>query len=184
MEKVKDHLKQYKELLIPPKSGDIIKGKVIEKTKKGLFLEIGNYKVGLISKEDLSASGKDISKIDEGEEISAKIINLEGKNDFIRLSLKEASKDLTWEKLQGLNDKREKILLKVIRANKGGLIFNFNGIQGFLPASQLSKEHYPKVDNPTPERIFQELKKFVGKEMKLRVINSDVKRQKLIFSEE
>jgi len=53
MKKVKDYLQAYKDLLIPPRVGDIIKGKVIEKTKNGVFLELGNYKIGLIKKEDL-----------------------------------------------------------------------------------------------------------------------------------
>ena len=183
MRKVKNHLKDYKEFLIPPKLGEIVKGKVIEKTKKGILLEIGNYKVGLVPKEDLNISGKNISEIKKGEEISAKVLCLEGKDNLVKLSLKEAEKDLTWKKLQELSEKREKIALTVFGANKGGLIFNFHGIQGFLPASQLSRENYPKVENPTPEKIFQELKKFVGEEMEIKVLTADSRRQKLIFSE-
>ena len=183
MKKVKDYLQAYKDLLIPPRVGDIIKGKVIEKTKNGVFLELGNYKIGLIKKEDLDVSGKSLSKIEKGEEILAKITNLNNKDDFVELSLGEANKDLIWKKLQDLSDEREQILLSVAGANKGGLIFNFHGIQGFLPASQLSREHYPKIENPTPERIFKELKKFVGQEIKVKIISIDSRREKLILSE-
>jgi len=183
MKKVKNHLQAYKDLLILPKVGDIIKGKVIEKTKNGVFLELGNYKIGLIRKEDLDISGKSLSKIEKREEILAKIINLNNKDNFVELSLKEANRDLIWEKLQDLSDNKEKISLNVLGANKGGLIFNFHGVQGFLPASQLSREHYPKIENPTPERIFQELKKFVGQEMKVKIIGIDPRKQKLILSE-
>ena len=183
MKKIKNHLKEYKDFLIPPKVGDIIEGKVIEVTKKGVLMEIDNYKIGFIPKNDLSIGGKDISKIERGSKISAKIITLDGKDNLVELSLKEANKDLTWRKLQDLSEKKEKISLKVAGANKGGLIFNFHGVQGFLPASQLSKEHYPKIDNPTPQRVFQELKKFVGQEMEVKIISVDAKKEKLIFSE-
>jgi len=183
MAEIKNHLQGYKELLSPPKTGEIIKGKVIEKAKSCIILELGNYKIGLIKKEDLNAAGEDISKIKEGEEISAKIIKLDNKDNLVELSLREANKDLTWKKLQDLSEKREKIPLKVVGANKGGLIFNLSGIQGFLPASQLSKEHYPRIENPIPDKILQELKKFVGQELKVKIITVDSKRQKLIFSE-
>lgn len=182
MKKPKNHLKEYNDFLVPPKAGDIVKGRVIEQIKKGVLVEIGNYKIGLINKEDLNS--QDIFKIKKGEEISAKVVDINGKDDLVNLSLREANKDLAWRQLQELTEKKEKISLRVISANRGGLILNFQGIQGFLPASQLSRENYPKIDDPTPEKILQELKKFVGQEMKVKVINADHRKRKLIFSEE
>ncbi|MFH0987684.1 MAG: S1 RNA-binding domain-containing protein [Patescibacteria group bacterium] len=183
MKKVKIHLQEYRDLLIPPKVGEIVKGKVIDKVKNGILLEIGNYKIGIIKKNDLSAAGENLSKMEKGKEIMAKIIDLDNKDNLVELSLREASKDLTWENLQELNDKKGTVLLKAVGANKGGLIFNYSGMQGFLPASQLSRKNYPKVESPTPDKIYQELKKFIGKEMELKVISADPRRQKLIFSE-
>ncbi len=99
------------------------------------------------------------------------------------MSLRAATEDMVWNDLQKLQDKNETIKLKVMSANKGGLMFNFQGIPGFMPVSQLSKEKYPKLDNPTPDKIFQEVKKFVGQEMELKVITVDKFKKKLIFKE-
>ncbi len=183
MKKQKNHLQDYKDFLKPPKEGDIIKGVVIGKEKEGIFLDLLNYKTGVLKKEDLRFSGENISKIKIGDEFSVKIIGQENKKGLIPVSLRAATEDMVWNDLQKLQDKNETIKLKVMSANKGGLMFNFQGIPGFMPVSQLSKEKYPKLDNPTPDKIFQEVKKFVGQEMELKVITVDKFKKKLIFKE-
>lgn len=183
MFKTKNHLQEYKEFLNPPRPGEVVKGKVLEKTKEGVLLDLEGYKIGLVKKEDLNLCGKSLSKIKKGEEIFVKIIDLDNKNNIVEVSLKEAQMDLAWQKFQELVEKGEKFSLKVAGANRGGLIFNISGVQGFLPASQLSRKNYPKIENPTPDKVFEELKKFVGKEMKVKILRADPKRGKLIFSE-
>lgn len=183
MKKIKNHFQKYKDFLKPPKAGDIIKGEVIKKTAAGVFLSLENFKTGIIKRKDLSHDSENIPKIKIGEELMVKIADIENEEGFVGLSLKEASKDLAWRNFRELNEKKEEIPLKVAGANKGGLVFNLSGFQGFLPASQLSREHYPRIENPTPERIFEELKKLVGKEMKVIVIKVDPRNEKLILSE-
>lgn len=183
MLKTKNHFQEYKEFLNPPKPGQVVKGKVLEKTKDGALLDLEGYKIGLVKKEDLNLCGKNLSKVKKGEEIFVKIIDLDNKNNIVEVSLKEAQEDLVWQRLRELSEKGEKFSLKVAGANRGGLIFNISGVQGFLPASQLSRENYPKIENPTPDKIFEELRKFIGKEIKLKILRADQKREKLILSE-
>jgi len=183
MNKSKTHFQKYKELLKPPKIGDIVKGKVIQKTVKGILLDLENFKTGRIKKEDLISYGKDSMKLENGDEVMVKIVGLEDEEGIIEVSLKEAERELNWRKLEDLRKKQEEISLKVVGANTGGLLFNVYGIQGFLPASQLSKEHYPKIEEPTPEKVLEELKKFVGKEMKVKIINLDPATHRLVLSE-
>jgi ribosomal protein S1 len=99
------------------------------------------------------------------------------------LSLREATEDLNWKKLEELNKKGEKLSLKVYGANKGGLIFNVSGLQGFLPASQLSAKHYPKLENPSPDKVFEKLKELIGEEIEVKIITLDPKKARLILSE-
>jgi len=179
----KRHFQEYKELLRPPRPGSIVKGKVIGKTRRGVFVDIEGYKTGRIPLLDIKEAGKDPDEIKVGEEISAKIIELEGRDGFVTLSLKKAYEDLNWQKLQELQEKGEEIEAKVMSANKGGLIFQVYGIQGFLPASQLSPSHYPKLKDPTPEKVYEKLKKFVGKKMKIKILTVEPKKGKLIFTE-
>jgi small subunit ribosomal protein S1 len=64
--------------------------------------------------------------------------------------------------------------------NRGGLLVNFNGLNGFIPGSQLSFTRRSDVNGTTPEERFNE---FVGEEIELRVIEVDQERRRLIFSE-
>lgn len=110
---------------------------------------------------------------------------LEAENDdgFVELSLKAANKQTAWEELKDLLQKQETISTKIIKANKGGLMVEVKGIAGFLPVSQLSYEHYPRIEDGDKMKILNELNKFVGKEMNVRIIDLDQEQQKLIVSE-
>lgn len=181
--KIKRHLQDYKDFLKPPKEGEIIKGTIIEISGGDVYLDLENYKTGVAKKEDLRCGGEDAPEIKEGEELMVKIVGPEKKSGFIPVSLSEARKDMVWDDLLKTKEKKKVLKLKVISANKGGLLFNVSAIQGFLPVSQLSKKNYPKIEDPTPEKIFQKLQEFVGKEMKVQVITVDKERGKLIVKE-
>jgi small subunit ribosomal protein S1 len=73
--------------------------------------------------------------------------------------------------------------LAVTDANKGGLMLSWQGISGFLPASQLKTEHYPRVTDGDKDRILEELRKFVGQKITVAIIGASPKEGKLIFSE-
>ena len=73
--------------------------------------------------------------------------------------------------------------LPIADANKGGLIINWQGIPGFLPASQLGPDHYPRVPDGDKDKIFVELKKLIGTKIEVMVITANPKEQKLIFAE-
>ncbi|MDQ5969264.1 MAG: hypothetical protein QG579_421, partial [Patescibacteria group bacterium] len=73
--------------------------------------------------------------------------------------------------------------LPIQEANKGGLILSWQGISGFLPASQLKTEHYPRVTDGDKDRILEELKKLVGQKISVAIIGAAPKEGKLIFSE-
>jgi small subunit ribosomal protein S1 len=62
-------------------------------------------------------------------------------------------------------------------------MIELNGITGFLPVSQLSYEHYPRVEDGDKNKILQELNKFVNRDLDVRVLDVDPSQQKLIVSE-
>jgi len=71
----------------------------------------------------------------------------------------------------------------VAAANRGGLMISVREISGFLPVSQLSYDHYPRVEDGDKNKILQELNKFVNKELDVKIIDLDPGQQKLIVSE-
>ena len=88
-----------------------------------------------------------------------------------------------WEEAEDADNKKTIFELPVKAANKGGLILEWQEIQGFLPSSQLKAEHYPRVEDGNKERILEELQKFVGEKMSVCILSVYPKEGKLIFSE-
>ncbi len=166
-----------------PKVGDIVEGKVIEKGAKSLFLDLGILGVGVISEKEYKESGQSIKELKIGDIIFAKITDLENKNEYVELSLREAGKDLNWTKLQEKMKNKELVEVVISEANRGGLLARLYEIPAFLPVSQLSPEHYPRVKDGDKEKIFEELKKFIGKTLKVQVIAAEPQEEKLIISE-
>src|SRR3989344_5797804 len=69
------------------------------------------------------------------------------------------------------------------KMNKGGIILEWQGLQGFLPASQLKTEHYPRIDDGDKNKILDELRKLTGTKLSVSIIAAVPKENKLIFSE-
>ena len=110
-------------------------------------------------------------------------MELENDEGYRELSLKQAQLTTAWEDIRERKEKGEVIGTTILNINKGGLIVEVNGIQGFLPLSQLAPEHYPKVADGNKDKILEELKKLVGQKLEVYLINADPKEGMLIFSE-
>lgn len=168
---------------ILPKTNQIVKGAVIEIGKNTVFVDLGPFGTGVILGREIKENQATIKKLKPGDEIFAMVLELENEDGFIELSLRAADKKNTWDELKELMQKQEPVLTKITKANKGGLMIEIKGIPGFLPVSQLSYEHYPRIENGDKNKILNELNKFVGKEISLKIIDLDPEQQKLIVSE-
>jgi small subunit ribosomal protein S1 len=118
-----------------------------------------------------------------GDTITAKVVDAESEEGYIEISLREARQALIWGEAEEAVNSKVLFELPIKDANKGGLILEWQGIAGFLPASQLAPEHYPRVSDGDKEQIFSELKKLIGTSISVSMITANPKEQKLIFSE-
>jgi small subunit ribosomal protein S1 len=169
--------------LRPPKIGEIVEGKIIAKERGALFLDLGAIGTGIIYGKEFSEAKTALRSLKIGDNVFAKVVDLENEDGYIELSISQAGRELTWENLKQKKEKKEIILVKILGANKGGLLAELLGVQAFLPVSQLSAEHYPKVEEGDAAKILKELQKFVGQELKVQVFDLDQKTGKLILSE-
>ena len=165
------------------KSGDIIEGVVLEKKRNQIFVDLGIRGTGIIYGREFYEASDIIKNMKIGDTITGKIVDTDNEKGFVELSLKEAGKEKNWADLRKLMEEGVLMTLKATEANKGGLILETSGIKGFLPVSQLSMKHYPRVEGGEKEKIFHELQKFIGQEMKVKVIDVNPSEEKLIFSE-
>lgn len=167
----------------PPGVDDVIEGKVIGIEKSKVYIDIPPFGTGIIYGREYINARDIIKKINVGDSVAGKVISLGNKDGYIEISLKEARQALIWSEAEDAIRDKKIFELPVSEANKGGLILTWQGISGFLPASQLKTEHYPRVADGDKDRILEELKKLVGQKISVAIIGASPKEGKLIFSE-
>ena len=165
------------------KISDLIEGQVLEREGAKLFLDLGIFGTGIIYGQEYQNARELIKNLKPEDKVTAKIVELENENGFVELSLKEAGSEMVWKEAKELKESQEALNLKVVEANKGGVVLEWRGIKGFLPASQLKASHYPRVEGGEKEKIFDELRKLVGEAISVTILDFDPKENKLIFSE-
>jgi small subunit ribosomal protein S1 len=167
----------------PLSIGEVVEGKVILIEKNRVYVDLQPYGTGLIFGKEFIVARDVIKKINAGDIVSAKIVEISNKEGYIELSLKEARQALIWDEAEKAIKEKTVFEIPIQEANKGGLMLSWQGITGFLPASQLKSEHYPKVLDGDKDKIFDELKKLVGRKISVAIITASPKEGKLIFSE-
>lgn len=168
---------------MPPKVGDLIEGTVSAVGRARVYVELTPFGTGLIYGREYMNARDILRKVSVGDTIAAKIVDAGNEDGYIELSLKEARQALIWSDAENAQKKQTIMHLPVKEANKGGLIIEWQGISGFLPASQLSAEHYPRVEDGDKDKILTALNDLIGKLLSVIIITADQKEGKLIFSE-
>lgn len=166
-----------------PEVDSLVEGAVILVDKSSVYVDLAPWGTGIIYGREFINAKDVINKVSIGDVIKAKIVDAENEDGYVELSLKEAKQALAWSEAEKAIKQKTVLTLEVKDANKGGLILEWQGIQGFLPASQLKPEHYPRVLDSDKDKILKELKKLVGEKISVTIISTLPKEGKLIFSE-
>jgi ribosomal protein S1 len=169
MELIKEIFEQNQNLK-PLKVGDIVEGKVVAKKAFAIYLDLGIFGTGIIYGKEFKQAKNELKKIKIGEKILAKIVDLENEEGYVELSVAGASKEIALAVLRKKKETGEKIKVKILGANKGGLLTKISGASAFLPVSQLALENYPQVENGDSQKILDHLRNFVGKEMEVKIL--------------
>ena len=166
-----------------PKLGDVVEGTIIEIGSNAVYLDLGPLGTGIVLGKEIKDGLGASDHIKVGDTVSATVMDLENEDGYVELSVREASIERAWLDLEEKQVKEDVFSTKILDANKGGLIIEVNGITGFLPVSQLSSEHYPRVEEGEKSKILEKLRSYIGTEMQVKVIDTDKEGGKLIVSE-
>ena len=159
--------------------GETVDGTVLSVKKHEILIDLGPLGVGLVPRREVSLS----KNYNVGDSVIASVIDAELEDGYSLLSLRKAAKDRGWDEVMAKLESGEIITVVPYDANRGGLLVEYEGIRGFLPVSQLSAEHYPRVGSSDKDEILQRLNSLVKKDIKARILDADRKANKLIFSE-
>jgi len=184
-----DHSSNFKKLLQEeeathiPKAGDLIKGKIISITRSEVRIDINGVKTGVVRGRELFDESSEYSNLKAGEEVEATVLEQENEKGEVELSFRFAGHQRAWDSLIELMKNKHIVSTRITDANKGGLMIRVGQIAGFLPVSQLSPEHYPRVPGGDKNKILDRLKEYTGKDFEVKVIDVNESENKLIVSE-
>ncbi len=165
------------------KPGDMVEGKLISVGKNEVYVDLEGYGIGVVRGRELYDDQTTLANLKAGDSVFVSVVESENKDGIVELSMRQAGQERVWQTLRDKMDKKEVLRTKILDANKGGLMVEVNGVTGFLPVSQLSLEHYPRVEDGDKSRILEILRSFIGQLFDVQVITADSEEEKLIVSE-
>ena len=149
-------------------TGEVVEGKIITVKKNEVWVDLGAQGVGVVMRREIGYG----QKLEEGQEVTASVIDPEIEEGHALLSLKRAVKDRGWDQVQAIQDSNEIIEISPYDANRGGLLVELEGIRGFLPVSQLAAGHYPRVSGADKDEILQKLNALTNKPLRVRILDA------------
>ncbi|WP_425800390.1 bifunctional 4-hydroxy-3-methylbut-2-enyl diphosphate reductase/30S ribosomal protein S1 [Desulfitobacterium sp. Sab5] len=152
--------------------GAVVTGTVVKLTQDEVFVDLGWKSEGIISRNELSvAPVTDPSEVVKvGDEIKVVVLRVENEEGNPVLSKRKADEEAAIERLEQLAESKEELQAKVTEVVKGGLLVDV-GMRGFVPASQIQLGYV------------EDLNQFLGQTLRLRVIEFDPSKRKIILSQ-
>src|SRR3989339_907108 len=176
-------LAEHEKEVVLPKVGDVIEGTVISAENNVVHIDIKGIATGVVRGPELVDESGIFSNLRPGDIVNATVLEIENELGVLELSFREAGHQKAWESLIKLMQDHEVISVTVVDANKGGLIVRYGNLAGFMPVSQLTIEHYPRVEGANRQKILSKLQTYVGVAFQTCIIDVDEPENKLIFSE-
>ena len=183
LNKMQELMAKMPQVFNAPKAGDVVEGLVVKKSARTIYFDLGIWGMGIVYGIEFTNAQSIVKKLKVGDAISVKIVEIENEEGLRELSLAEAQSQKSWDLIKELKRTNKVFSTKILSVNRGGLMVEISGVTGFLPVSQLSNEHYPRVEGGDKNKILEELSKFINQDFSVRVLDFNAKENKLIVSE-
>ena len=168
------------------KHGDVVEGTVVRIDKDEILVDIGAKSEGVVSNRELfGRHGEAQPALAVGDTVLVYVLQPESPEGHVVLSLRRAGLERKWRSMQEQFEAGVIIEAPVIDHNKGGLIVDC-GIRGFVPISQIVDfPRRPQNDQPrdAAQEIAEKLQPFVGRKLRLKILEVNRKANRLILSE-
>ncbi len=160
-----DFMAEIEQTFVRYRNGQTVTGTVIEERDDEIIVNIGGKSDGLLKRSDLSQEDVKV-----GDEIEVEVVKVNDGEGNVVLSQRNVVNRKAWEALMAKYNAGEYVEGVGKEAVKGGLIADVGGVRAFVPASQLAPRYVDKIGD------------FVGKDMKLKIIEVDEKKKRIVAS--
>ena len=157
--------------------GEIVDGTIITIQNNGLVIDLGQKSEGFVPKNEMKSLTNPES-FEKGKKIITYVIFPETQEGTILLSVDRARGEQGWKTLDTARQEGKTLVGKIVDSNKGGAVVECEGVQGFVPLSQLigpARELYTPSGPPKPG--------FIGMSIEFRITELNRRRNRAIFSE-
>ena len=166
---------------LEPQSGENRKGTIVSIKKDEILVSIGAKSEGVIRDRELEGIPEEERNLfAENQDITVFILATDERGGPMRLSYMRAREDKDWQQAEEMLASGDTFEGKIIGYNKGGLIVPIGTLRGFVPTSQVCVERRPPQSDTPMDKHWQ---KMVGENIRVRVIEVDRDRRRLILSE-
>ena len=167
-----DFEQMLEESLKEIRSGSIIKGVIANVSNGNIIIDLGLKYDGIMPYSEYSdeAEANPEKELKVGDEIEAYVVRVNDMEGTVLLSRRKIEGMRMWENIDKWVEEKKPVTVKVTKEVGAGLLANKNGIQVFIPASQLAERN---VD----------LKEYVGRNITVRFLEVNKDRRKVIASE-
>lgn len=170
-ESMQDIMEAIDKTMEPIYVGDIVEGEVISVSQNEVLVNIGYITDGVIKKNEVCSDDEDLKNIlKPGDKVDVCVVKINDGEGNVLLSKKKADSVKAWDTLKDAFKNETILEAKVDEVVKGGVVSYINGIRAFIPASQISAS------------FVKDVKVFLGKTLKVKVIEFDAKKNKVVLS--
>ena len=172
---------------LPPQSGDVRTGVIVEKRPHEMLVDINYKSEGFVNGRELDRLGELVRSMQVGDEVPVYVMR-EDKDGNVQLSISRALAEKDWEQAEVLMESQDIFESEVAAFNRGGVIVKLGQVRGFVPASQLAAQSQAaagsnRSNDDGDSNGEERWAKLMGRPLKLKVIDIDRSRNRLILSE-
>ncbi|PIR43252.1 30S ribosomal protein S1 [candidate division WWE3 bacterium CG10_big_fil_rev_8_21_14_0_10_32_10] len=166
--------------------GVLVEGTVVSANPNRILVDVGAKAEGIVKKEEMKDTENTYKTLKVGDSILVMVVKEENKSGFIELSLKKAETERRWRDFNKMYSNKIPFEVTALQYNKGGLICDAMGMQGFVPISHLDRVHFAEVSSAatgSEKDIAERMDPLIGKSLKVVIIELDREQNRIVLSE-
>mgnify|MGYP001584483192 FL=1 len=153
------------------KRGDTVTGKIAAVGGRMVYVDVGGKTEAVVAEAEYETSKDYLRSLKPGDDVTGVVVVLESDSGQMVLSLRRAVEEKRWKTMEEAMEKEQILEVRGSQVNKGGLVVELDGVYGFVPSSQLSRE------------AAEDLGALVGQTLKVKVVEIDRIGNRLVMSE-
>ncbi len=160
-------LEQFEQEQTVYHAGELVEGKVVGVSDRGVLVDFGYKSEGVIPAEEVANSSEPVNV---GDTVEVVIKSIHAGDTPPILSHVDAKMRKVWNEIEEAFKEERAIIGRIVDKTKGGLRVDLNGIEAFLPGSQIDSRPIRSLDS------------YKGQDIEAKIIKFSRRRNNIVLS--